>query len=91
MRPMDGLTEEAAHVTVSTGPLTASITFHDDPDVSEWMLYSNPAVYSGHGSSQGNGLVHSIDGRLLASYSVQAMIRPFEAPPDSMGGYQRAM
>ena len=28
---------------------------------------------------------------VILSYSVQAMIRPFEAPPDSMGGFQRAM
>ncbi len=91
MRPVDGMSEDDAHVTVSTGPLSVSIAFHDEIDVTQWMLYSNPAIYSGHGSSQGEGRVYSIDGRLLASYSVQAMIRPFTAPPDTMGGYQTAM
>ena len=68
-----------------------SIAFHDDVDVTDWMLYSNPVVYSGHGSSQGEGRVYAADGRVLASYSVQAMIRPLAASPDSLGGSQRAM
>jgi acyl-CoA thioesterase len=91
MRPHEGITELDAHETVSTGPLTASIAFHDDIDITQWMLYANPAVYAGRGSVQGEGRVFSIDGRLLATYSVQAMVRPFAAPPQSLGGSQRAM
>jgi acyl-CoA thioesterase len=91
MRPKEGMTEADAHVTVSTGPLAASISFHDEVDVTEWMLYCNPAIHAGNGSAQGEGRVYAIDGRLLASYSVQAMIRPFTAPPDGLGGYQSAM
>jgi acyl-CoA thioesterase len=91
MRPHDGLTEDDAHHTVSTGPLSASIAFHDEIDVSDWLLYCNPAVYAGRGSVQGEGRVHSIDGRLLATYSVQAMVRPFAAPVETLGGAQRAM
>lgn len=91
MRPQDGLSEADAHLTVSTGPLSISIAFHDDVDVSDWMLYSNPAVYAGRGTSQGEGHVHAVDGRLLATYSVQAMIRPLAVPPAELGGSQRAM
>lgn len=91
LRPAEGLSEADAHVTLSTGPLAASITFHDDFDASDWMLYVNPSTYAGHGLSQGEGRVYAEDGRLLASYSVSAMIRPFGAPPEKMGGYQRAM
>jgi uncharacterized protein (DUF427 family)/acyl-CoA thioesterase len=91
MRPHEGITEADAHLTVSTGPLTASIAFHDEIDVTQWMLYVNPAIYAGRGSVQGDGRVYSIDGRLLASYTVQAMVRPFAAPPESLGGAQRAM
>lgn len=91
MRPHDGITEADAHLSVSTGPLTVSIAFHDEIDVTEWMLYVNPAIYAGRGSVQGDGRVYSIGGRLLASYSVQAMVRPFAAPPESLGGLQRAM
>ena len=91
MRPEEGMSEADAHRTVSTGPLSISIAFHDDVDATQWMLYVNPAIHSGRGLSQGEGHVFAIDGRLLASYSLQAMIRPFAAPADSMGGYQRAM
>jgi uncharacterized protein (DUF427 family)/acyl-CoA thioesterase len=91
MRPHEGITELDAHRTVSTGPLTVSIAFHDDIDITQWMLYANPAIWAGRGSVQGDGRVFSIDGRLLASYTVQAMVRPFAAPPDALGGSQRAM
>lgn len=91
LRPVEGLSEAEAHVTISTGPLSVSITFHDDFDVTDWMLYVNPSTFSGHGLSQGEGRVYALDGRLLASYSLSAMIRPFAAPPEEMGGYQRAM
>ena len=91
MRPAEGMSEADAHVTVSTGPLAVAISFHDEVDVTEWMLYANPAVHSGRGLSEGQGRVYAEDGRLLASYQLQAMIRPFGAPPEGMGGYQRAM
>ena len=70
---------------------SVSMAFHDDIDITQWMLYANPAIYAGRGSVQGDGRVFSIDGRLLASYTVQAMVRPFVARPDSLGGSQRAM
>ena len=55
MRPQEGLSEADAHVTVSTGPLAVSIAFHDEVDVTEWMLYSNPAIWSGRRSRAGAG------------------------------------
>jgi acyl-CoA thioesterase II len=91
LRPHLGITEADAHLTVSTGPLTVSIAFHDEIDITQWMLYVNPAIYAGGGSVQGDGRVYSIDGRLLASYTVQAMVRSFVAPAESFGGKQRAM
>lgn len=91
LRPAEGLSEADAHVTLSTGPLAVSIAFHDDVDVTDWMLYANPSTHSGRGLTQGEGRVYSHDGRLLASYALTAMVRPFTAPPEGMGGYQRAM
>ncbi len=85
MRPHPGFGEAQAHVTLSTGIMSASIAFHDDFDVTEWLLYANPAIYAGRGLAQGDGRVFSQDGRLVASYSIQAMIRPFNKTPDQMG------
>ena len=43
--------------------------------VDQWMLYANPVTYAGRGLAQGEGRVYTEDGRLVASYAVQAMIR----------------
>jgi uncharacterized protein (DUF427 family)/acyl-CoA thioesterase len=85
MRPHHGFGEADAHVTMSTGIMSVGIAFHDDAPVTEWFLYANPAIWSGRGLAQGQGQVFNEDGRLMASYSVQAMIRRFTKAPDDMG------
>jgi acyl-CoA thioesterase-2 len=85
MRPHHGYGEADAHVTMSTGIMSVGIAFHDDAPVTEWFLYANPAIWSGRGLAQGQGQVFSQDGRLMASYTVQAMIRRFAKAPDAMG------
>lgn len=77
LRPHPGLSQALAHVSLSTGPLKTDISFHDDVDVSQWMLYVNEAVYSGKGQAQGVGKIFSIDDRLLATFAVHTMIRDF--------------
>jgi len=85
MRPHPGFGEAEAHVTLSTGIMSIGVAFHDDVDVSEWLLYANPAIYAGRGLAQGEGHVFTQQGRLVASYSVQAMIRRFAKEPSAMG------
>jgi len=85
LRPHAGFGERDAHVTLSTGIMTCSLALLDEVDVSDWLLYANPAVYAGRGLAQGEGRVFTADGRLVATYSVQAMIRGFTAPPAAMG------
>ncbi len=85
MRPHPGIGEADAHVTLSTGPMSLSIAFHDDAPLDQWLLYANRATWSGRGLCQGEGRIFSRDGRLLASYSVQAMVRPLASGPDGAG------
>ncbi len=85
MRPHEGVNQAQAHVTLSTGILATTIAFHDEFDVREWLLYANPALYAGRGQVQGEGYVFARDGRLVASYTVQAMVREFRTPPEAMG------
>ncbi|MEB4212185.1 DUF427 domain-containing protein [Mycobacterium sp. 94-17] len=85
MLPHRGLGEARAHVTISTGIMKATIAFHDDVDVTDWLLYANHAFWSGRGLVQGDGRVFTREGRLAASYTVQAMVRDFAAAPDRMG------
>lgn len=91
MRPHEGISEAMAHVTLSTGIMAVDVAFHDAVDVNRWLLYANPAIYAGRGQAQGQGRVFSIDGRLLASYSVHAMIREFTAASASLGGRSAAL
>lgn len=85
MRPHEGISEADAHVTLSTGILAATIAFHNGVDVTEWLLYANPAIYAGRGLAQGEGRVFTQEGRLVASYSIQGMIRGFRTVPEALG------
>jgi len=85
LRPHPGLSEADAHVTLSTGIMSIEIAFHDDAPLDEWFLYANPATWSGRVLAQGHGKVFTEHGLLMASYSVQAMIRGFTRPPEAFG------
>jgi acyl-CoA thioesterase len=83
--PHVGLGEAQAHVSLSTGVLAITIALHEEPDLTRWLLYANPSIHAGHGLAQGEGHVFAEDGHLVASYTVQAMIRDFIQSPQSIG------
>ena len=85
MLPHPGYGEAMAHVSLSTGIMGVSIAFHDDIDVTQWHLYSNPAIHAGSGLCQGEGHIFREDGRLVASYTIHAMVRDFVQGPEAMG------
>ncbi|MBO0732586.1 MAG: DUF427 domain-containing protein [Acidimicrobiaceae bacterium] len=85
MLPHKGFGQADAHVTLSTGIMAVTVSFHDDVDVTGWHLYANPAIYAGGGLAQGEGHIFRADGGLVASYTVQAMIRGFAAEPGKLG------
>jgi uncharacterized protein (DUF427 family)/acyl-CoA thioesterase len=92
MRPHPGFGEARAHVDLSTGVMSCAIAFLDEVDVRGWLLYTNPAIYTGRGLAQGEGRVYTEDGRLVANYSCQTMIRSFDRKPGEMGlDYSNAM
>jgi len=92
MRPHAGVTEALAHRSLSTGILAVTVAFHDAFDASEWLLHANPAIYAGRGLAQGEGRVFARDGRLVASYTVQAMLRAMPTSPAGAGrDYTTAM
>jgi acyl-CoA thioesterase len=75
MRPHPGFGEAQAHVSLSTGPIAVALAFHDDVPLDDWFLYTTTATWSGQGLAQGEGRVFSRDGALIASYTLQAMVR----------------
>jgi acyl-CoA thioesterase len=84
-----GFGERDAHRTLSTGVMAINVAFHDPVDVSEWLLYSTRAIWSGRGLAQGDGRVFTRDGRLVASFTTQVMIRAFERDPAAIGHTDR--
>jgi acyl-CoA thioesterase len=81
MRPHRGVGQSQAHVTLSTGVVSHTLTFHEPCAASEWMLLSHHSTYAGRGRAYGSANVFGLDGALAASFVQDAMIRPIEARP----------
>lgn len=84
MRPHPGLGQSLAHVSVSTTVLAHTITFHDRIAAADWLLLAHESPSAGRGRSYGRADVFTEDGRLVASYTQENMIRAFpegSAPP----------
>ncbi len=75
MAPHRGFGEAQAHVSLSTAPIAMAISFEDDAPLDQWLLYTTTAVWAGRGLAVGEGKVFTRDGTLVASYTLQAMIR----------------
>ena len=77
LRAHDGVGEQQAHVTLSTGINAISISIHRDVRADDWMLYHHLSTSAADGMTHSECRVHGIDGDLLASFSVDAMVRAF--------------
>ena len=75
MRPHAGVGQAQAHVTLSTGVLSHTLTFHERCPAAEWHLLQQWSSYAGHGRSYGRGDIFRADGQLAASFVQDAMIR----------------
>lgn len=84
MRPHAGVGQAQAHVTLSTGVLSHTLTFHEPFAADEWLLLSHRSPYAGHGRCYGQASVFRHDGTLVASFVQDAMIRAREGAPGSL-------
>jgi acyl-CoA thioesterase len=78
MRPHAGVGQAQAHVTISTGVISHTLTFHEPCSAGEWCLLSHRSPYAGRGRAYGTANVFRSDGKLVASFVQDAMIRPLE-------------
>lgn len=76
MRAHEGIGTSQAHLTVSTAPMTASVSFHEPVRWDGWLLYTHESTQVGSGMSYVRGAVHTEKGELIASFSQDALIRP---------------
>jgi acyl-CoA thioesterase-2 len=79
MRAHPGIGTAQAHHTVSTAVMGIGVTFHDPVEWDGWVRYHHESTFAGAGMSYVRGQVLTRDGRLLASFTQDAMIRSFAA------------
>ncbi len=66
-----------AHHTVSTAVMTIGVTFHDPVEWDGWLRYHHESTFAGAGMAYARGQVLTQDGRIIASFTQDAMIRAF--------------
>jgi acyl-CoA thioesterase len=76
MRPHEGVGQAQAHVTLSTGVVSHTLTFHEPFSARDWLLLSHHSTYAGRGRCYGRADVFTRDGTLVASFVQDGMIRP---------------
>jgi acyl-CoA thioesterase len=79
MRAHEGIGTSQAHLSVSTAPMTVSVSFHEPVRWDGWLLYSHESTQVGSGMSYVRGTVHTEAGELIASFTQDALIRPLRA------------
>lgn len=78
MRAHPGIGTAQAHHTISTAPMAIGVSFHDPVQWDGWLRYHHESTYVGAGMSYVRGQVLTEEGRLVASFTQEAMIRAFE-------------
>jgi acyl-CoA thioesterase len=82
MRAHAGIGTALAHQTVSTAVMTIGVTFHDPIDWDGWLRYHHESTFAGAGMAYARGQILTEDGRIIASFTQDSMIRAF-APNSS--------
>jgi acyl-CoA thioesterase len=77
MRPHAGLGTAQSHDTLSTGVMSITIAFHEPVTASGWLLYRHESTQVGAGMSYVRGQVFTEDGRLVASFAQEGLLRAF--------------
>jgi len=79
MRPHKGIGQSQAHRTLSTAINAINISFHADVRADKWMLYRHHSTFAGDGMTHSECRVYNCDRALLASFTVDAMVRRMPA------------
>lgn len=75
MRPHAGVGQADAHKTLSTGVVGHTLTFHEPFTTRDWLLLAHESPHAGAGRSYGRAQVFTREGRLVASFVQDNMIR----------------
>ncbi len=75
LRPHEGIGLDQAHRTITTGVNAISLTIHGAVRAGDWMLYHHRSTFAGDGMTHSECRIHDEAGHLLASFTVDAMLR----------------
>jgi acyl-CoA thioesterase len=85
MRPHEGVGQAQAHVSLTTGVVSHTLTFHEPFSGADWLLLAHHSPHAGHGRSYGRADVFTTTGALVASLVQDAMIRPIPQEKQTNG------
>jgi acyl-CoA thioesterase len=91
MLPHPGYNEGHAHKKISTGVVAHTLNFHDRFRGDEWLLMANESIWAGRGRTHGRCNIWTQDGRLVATYTQDNLVRGFGDGRDHTKDYQRIM
>lgn len=89
MRAHEGIGTAQAHLTVSTAPMTVTVSFHEPVRWNGWLLYSHESTQVGAGMSYVRGTVHTQEGELIASFAQDGLIRPLRTTDTGIAAHSR--
>lgn len=89
MRAHVGIGTAQSHFTVSTAPMTVTVSFHEPVSWTGWLLYTHESTQVGAGMSYIRGAVHTEDGELIASFTQDALIRPLRTSDNAIAAEAR--
>jgi acyl-CoA thioesterase II len=89
MRAHEGIGTAQAHLTVSTAPMTVSVSFHEPFTWDGWLLYTHESTQVGAGMSYVRGTVHTESGELIASFAQDGLIRPLRTTDTAIKEHSR--
>ena len=81
MRPHEGIGQSMAHVSLATGVVSHTLTFHEPCPAGNWVLLSHHGTYAGHGRAHGRADMFTTGGQLVGSFVQDSMIRGMPARP----------
>ena len=84
LRPHAGIGQDQAHRTISTAINAISLSIHGDVRADRWMLYHHRSTFAGDGMTHSECRVYDEHSSLVASFTVDAMVRAFADPTGSV-------
>jgi hypothetical protein len=85
LRPHAGIGQAEAHHTLSTAINAIDLSLHADVRADRWLLYHHHSTFAGDGMTHATCRVHDEAGHLVASFTVEAMVRRFDRRPTDGG------